>query len=84
MKITVFWNVAVCSLVNMYHYFRGSCSLHLQGRRDTLTLKMEAAVFSKTLVDVSLYGFTVQGTVILILQMYKYFFTLSSSASLEN
>jgi hypothetical protein len=85
MKITVFCNVAVCSLVNMYQSFRGTCSLHLHDKRDALTLKMEAVVSSETLVGISLYGFTLQGTVILILQIYKYFFTfLSSSTSLEN
>jgi hypothetical protein len=34
-KVTVFWTVTPCSLVDMYGCFRGTCCLHLQGRGDT-------------------------------------------------
>jgi hypothetical protein len=30
-KITVFWDVAPCSLVEVYRRFRGACCLHHQG-----------------------------------------------------
>jgi hypothetical protein len=30
-KITVFWDVAPCSLVEVYRRFRGTCCLHHQG-----------------------------------------------------
>jgi hypothetical protein len=30
MKMTVFWNVALCSLVEVYRCFRGACCLHHQ------------------------------------------------------
>jgi hypothetical protein len=33
MTIFVFWNIAPCSSVNVSWCFRGSCRLHLQGRR---------------------------------------------------
>jgi hypothetical protein len=33
MKITVFWDVIPCRLVNIYKYFGGTCCLHLQERR---------------------------------------------------
>jgi hypothetical protein len=31
MKMTVFWVVASCSLVDVYWHFRGACCLHYQG-----------------------------------------------------
>jgi hypothetical protein len=31
MKITDFWDVAPCSLVEVYRRFRGACCLHHQG-----------------------------------------------------
>jgi hypothetical protein len=31
MKMSVFWVVALCSLVEVYQRFRGLCSLHYQG-----------------------------------------------------
>jgi hypothetical protein len=33
MKITVFWDVSKCSLVQNYQRFRETCYLHLQGGR---------------------------------------------------
>jgi hypothetical protein len=30
-KMAVFWVVALCSLVEIYHCFRGICCLHHQG-----------------------------------------------------
>jgi hypothetical protein len=30
MKMAVFWVVALCSLVEVYHRFRGPCCLHHQ------------------------------------------------------
>jgi hypothetical protein len=31
MKMTVFWDVALCSLVEVYQRFRGACCLHHRG-----------------------------------------------------
>jgi hypothetical protein len=44
MKMTVFWVVAPCSLVEVYQRFRGPCCLHHQG-----AILMEAARTSETL-----------------------------------
>jgi hypothetical protein len=33
MKMTVFWDIAPCSLVEVYRRFRGACCLHHQGDR---------------------------------------------------
>jgi hypothetical protein len=44
MKIFVFWNVVVCSVVDIYQYFGFTCCLHLQGRKAPSTLKMDAEV----------------------------------------
>jgi hypothetical protein len=33
MKMAVFWTVALCSLVEVYRRFRGSCCLHHQTHR---------------------------------------------------
>jgi hypothetical protein len=35
MKITVFWDVVMHSLVNRYPRFGGTCCFHLQGRRES-------------------------------------------------
>jgi hypothetical protein len=43
MKITVFWVVALCSLVEIYRHMRGACCL--------IGLMMEAAITSKTLIN---------------------------------
>jgi hypothetical protein len=32
-KITVFWDVAPCSLIEVYRRFIGACCLHHQGER---------------------------------------------------
>jgi hypothetical protein len=32
-KITVFWVVTLCILVDMYQHFEGNCCLHLHGSR---------------------------------------------------
>jgi hypothetical protein len=49
-KMTVFWVVAPCSLVEVYQRFRGPCYLHHQG--DCLiALMMDAAWTSETLVN---------------------------------
>jgi hypothetical protein len=42
MRMTVFWDVAQCSLVEVYRRFRGTCCLHHQG------VIMEAAGISET------------------------------------
>jgi hypothetical protein len=31
MKMTIFWDVVPCSLVEVYRHFRGACCLHYQG-----------------------------------------------------
>jgi hypothetical protein len=31
MRMAVIWVVVLCSLVEVYHYFRGTCYLHHQG-----------------------------------------------------
>jgi hypothetical protein len=46
-KMTVFWVVAPCSLVEVYRRFRGSCFVHHQGD----DLMMEAGGTSKTSVN---------------------------------
>lgn len=33
MKVTVSWNIPLCSVVEMYQHFRGKCWLHLQHAR---------------------------------------------------
>jgi hypothetical protein len=35
MKMTVFWGVAPCSLVEVHRRFRGACCLHHEGDRNT-------------------------------------------------
>jgi hypothetical protein len=47
-KMAVFWIVAPCSLVEVYHRFRGPCCLHYQG---LITLMMEAPRTSEMLVN---------------------------------
>jgi hypothetical protein len=39
LKITVFLDLKLCSLVYHYQYFGGMCYLHLQGRRVTVCVK---------------------------------------------
>jgi hypothetical protein len=38
MKMTVFWVVAPCSLVEVYRRFRGPCCLHHQGATSQKTI----------------------------------------------
>jgi hypothetical protein len=45
MKMTVFWDVAPCTLVEIYWCFRGACCLHL------IALMMEVASTSDTSVN---------------------------------
>jgi hypothetical protein len=45
MKMTVFWDIAQCSLVEVYRHFKGACCLHHQG------MIMEAAGTSEMLVN---------------------------------
>jgi hypothetical protein len=56
-KITVSWHVTLCSLVDMYHTFGGTCCLEHQG-----ILKIETEDSSRILVDM-LNGITSQMTV---------------------
>jgi hypothetical protein len=51
-KITIFWDVTQCSLVNMYQYFKGICCLHFQGRKDISNLKRGAAGSSVALASI--------------------------------
>jgi hypothetical protein len=41
--MTVFWNVAPFSMVEVYEHFRGACCLHHQGDDDLLTALMTRA-----------------------------------------
>jgi hypothetical protein len=50
-KITVFWYVAPCSLVEVYRHFRGGCCLHHQSGELFIALMMEAESTSKTSVN---------------------------------
>jgi hypothetical protein len=50
MKMTVFWVVVPCSLVEFYQRFRGACCLHHQGN-DGGALLIEAATTSEMLVN---------------------------------
>jgi hypothetical protein len=53
MNVTVFWNVALCSLVEVYQCFRGSCCLNHQGDDEKLfvTMMMEAACTTERFVN---------------------------------
>jgi hypothetical protein len=52
MKMAIFWIVALCSLLEVYHHFRGPCYLHHQGDDDGgNALMMEAARTSEILVN---------------------------------
>jgi hypothetical protein len=48
LKMTVFWYVVPCSLVEVYQHFRGACCLHNQG---DVALMMEAASTPETSVN---------------------------------
>jgi hypothetical protein len=50
MKMAVFWVVALCSLVEIYRRFGGTCCLHHQ-----IALMMEAASTYETSVNSSLH-----------------------------
>jgi hypothetical protein len=50
-KMAVFWVVAPCSLVEVYHRFRGPCCLHHQDDRGATTQK--TAIFVLTAVKTS-------------------------------
>jgi hypothetical protein len=47
MKITAFWYVTLCSLIDRYQRLKGTCYFYLQGRR------VEAAGFSKIMTMAS-------------------------------
>jgi hypothetical protein len=47
-KISVFWDVDPCSLIDCDQHFRGTCCLHLEDRSSAL--KMEVAGLFKMLV----------------------------------
>jgi hypothetical protein len=51
LKMTVFWDVAPCNLVEVYRRFRGACCLHQQGVGFIIVLIMEAASTSETSVN---------------------------------
>jgi hypothetical protein len=59
MKLTVFWDVALCSLVEVYRRFRGAYSLHHQGV--ALIMVMMANIYQTSLhnilEDSNLLGF---------------------------
>jgi hypothetical protein len=53
MKITVFWDVAPCSLKNVYRRFRGACCFHHEeflARGLFIALMMEAESTTETSV----------------------------------
>jgi hypothetical protein len=61
--MTIFWDVAPCSQVEVYRRFKGACCLHHEG-----FLIMEAGSISETLVTSTRpHGTTTQKTVIFIL-----------------
>jgi hypothetical protein len=51
MKMAVFWDIAPCSLVEVYRRFRGAFCLHHQGDESLITLMMEAASTCETSVN---------------------------------
>jgi hypothetical protein len=52
-KITVSWDRTLCSLVDIFQRFGGTCWLHLQGSSLTSsTLNIEAVNSSETLIDI--------------------------------
>jgi hypothetical protein len=51
MKMTVFWDVRLCCLVEAYRRFRGTCCLHHQGDESLITLMMEAASTTETSIN---------------------------------
>jgi hypothetical protein len=46
--MTVFWDVAPCSLVEVYRRFRGACCLHHQGNEYTAQHPRRQSVFTET------------------------------------
>jgi hypothetical protein len=72
MKMAVFWDVASCSLVEVYRGFRGGCCHHHQGDKKFLapglhiTLMMEAAsTFQTAVKSYQTNGATLQKTAML-------------------
>jgi hypothetical protein len=47
LKITVFWDVMPCNLVNRYHLFRGIWCLHIQGIRGVFIREDDGTMFLK-------------------------------------
>jgi hypothetical protein len=53
MKITVFWVVAPCSLVEVYWRYRGACCFHNQGDRLHSATTQKTAIFTLAAVRTS-------------------------------
>jgi hypothetical protein len=49
-KMMVFWDVMLCSLIEKYQCIERTCCLHIQGRH--LKMKTEAAGSSETFVPI--------------------------------
>lgn len=51
-KVTVMWDVTLCSLLAAFQCFRRSCSQQLQGSDMFSILKVEVVAFSEMLIPV--------------------------------
>jgi hypothetical protein len=73
-KMAVFWVVTLCSLVEVYQYFSGSCCLHRQGTwwwRQQVSLKC-------WWTSTRLHGVTTQKTAIFIFEDNLFFLNIAN------
>jgi hypothetical protein len=56
MKVTVFWDVTPCSLVEVYRRFRGACCLHHQGGCPEASVNFYQTIWRNTLEGSHLHG----------------------------
>jgi hypothetical protein len=66
MKSTIFWDITLCSLLNVNRRFRGIYHLHFQGRRISQTRNQHEALLATcfTLVSCLAYSWTLKMEVI--------------------